>query len=122
MYEHNEKQVLMLGEKVLAYTENAVGEVSKFVLVQDIIKRLLVKRYMLMVQGREEDVVVQSNFLLRKAVKQLCKLDIPIRKKLMYAFFAYFPCGYRLFRIINDPTMIKAERKWKEQGAAENGQ
>ena len=38
-----------------------------------------------------------------------------LKEKMIYSVFAYFPFAYRLFRILDDPTLLRMERKLKKQ-------
>lgn len=57
----------------------------------------------------------QIGQLLRLAKRKLLKAQgIPIHVKLAYMTMAQFPLVYRSFRIIEDPTMLSCEKRWRQ--------
>ena len=111
-----EPQTLALGEVLLAYAEGAVGLRGKRIYIQEALKRGLASRYGFSLRKEEKQNKLSSNRLIYRTVRELRRLpNVSLKEKTVYSVFAYLPFAYRLFRILDDPTLLRMERKLKKQ-------
>ena len=113
-----EKELVTLAEVLAEYAETANGAISKRVLLIDALKRGLAARYPLSMQDNKKTEVARCNRLLQSAVQALWRTKGAAKEKLQYALFVYFPVTYRLFRIIDDPTLLKMEKEIRKKREA----
>ena len=114
------KETLSLARIFEQYLEKTQSTRVKRILLIEILKRGLSARYGLSfrVENRGEKAV--SNGMIRKAVRNLWKIpNASVKEKLLYGVFCYLPFTYRLFRIIDDPSLLQMEKSLKEQNKRE---
>lgn len=99
---------LMLGERLYQYALQEKDSELKQAFGIDSIKRLLAAGYEYKLVGDFEKAR-NCYIFAQKNLKSIYKA----KEKLKYEILIYFPQLYRLFRIMNDPTMRKWEKKQK---------
>ena len=75
------------------------------------IKKLLRIRYAVRITQRDIIIISTCNSLIRKTFNMISIKDISIKWYLIYRFFYRIPQAYRMFMIVNDPTLLDFERK-----------
>lgn len=106
-----EPQTLALGEILYSYADQVSGLRAKRIYIQEALKRGLSSRYGFSLRKEEEQNRQRSNRLVYKTVRELRQLpNVSLKEKVQYSVFAYLPVAYRLFRILDDPTLLTMER------------
>ena len=101
---------LMLGERLYQYALQEKDSELKQVFGIDSIKRLLAAGYEYrLIKKRQK--VRQCYILERQSLKLVCSY----REKVKYGILICFPQLYRLFRIMNDPTLKEWEKIQRER-------
>ena len=78
------------------------------------IKQCLAARYLGSFEKSKIEIFHECNNMLKICIFKLWKnKTISIKEKLIYSVFWKAPIVYRLFRIVNDPTMLKWEKGGK---------
>lgn len=88
--------------------------IRKAILISECAKQLCVCRYEAGV-FKNLDEYAQCERLIKKCRKELVKASVSIRQKLVYIIFFLFPWLYRLFRIIDDPSLLSWEDSIKKE-------
>ena len=101
----------------LAAESNSDYIKSSFLL--DAVKRSLSLRYTYSC-AKEWAEVSAYNKILKKNLRDLIQLyHVPVKEKAGLVVFTYVPPLYRLFRIIDDPTLLQMEKNLKAQNKRE---
>lgn len=106
----NNADVIEVVEKAYLKNLEMYGE-NKYLLVEQSFRTLLGARYLSSIDSAA-DRCKRCNDLMDRLRIYRCS-EISRKKRLMYVFFRRLPWTYRLFRIIDDPTMLKYERAKK---------
>ncbi len=115
-----DRETLSIGEIFEVYAKEASAVASKKVFLMEAMKRGLSARYGLTLCPEEREFAVRSNLFIRRALKEYLVLpNISWKEKLQYAVLGYLPFSYRLFRIIDDPTLLQMEKNIKAQNKRE---
>lgn len=115
VHSFKEMELITLAEVLLGYAKTSNSSITKAVLLVDAMKRGLAARYPLSLQYNKKTDVVRCNRMLRTAAHELWRMNVSAKKKLQYTAFVYIPYLYRLFRILDDPTLLAMERNLKKQ-------
>lgn len=114
------KETLDLGEILYRYAENAASDRAKRMYLLEALKRGLSARYGLSLQTEQRDNLKRSVTLVCNGVRELQGLpNVSLKEKIQYSVFAYLPFVYRLFSIMDDPTLLQMERRLKAQNKRE---
>ncbi len=97
----------------LEHVKGVPGEVAD-IYTCEALKRIFAWRYYAIMAGqREEKPQIQS--LLNTATKSLKTAGtISYKKKFVYLLFSAIPLTYRLFRLLQDPTLLNWEKHMRE--------
>lgn len=100
------------------YSEMTNGlENRKYIVAlnMEIFKRALYARYVESLLKENKNDYQESKFYLKLVYGRLVKSkEISNRKKFLFFIFKVCPLAYRMFRILNDPTMLYFEKNCKE--------
>lgn len=100
----------------LSHIENAHTDEVKNIYLFEAFKGALSYRYGVMFEPDRKDVQAVSSRMISSCLCIMKKLkNISILKRLQYYMLATFPLIYRLFRILDDPTMLDWEKRQKQQ-------
>ena len=114
VYTLKEREKLALAKIFEQYFEETQSPRVKRILLIELLKRGLSARYGLSLRAEDCRELASSNSIIHKAVGDLWKLpNASIKEKLMYGVMGYIPWTYRLFRIIDDPTLLQMEKNLK---------
>ena len=103
----------------LTYYEKAGGDAQRFLYLNEGIKQALSCRYSGMFEATDEEQR-ECSVLLEQCKEKLRESNIVGKKEtLMYNAFILVPALYRLFRIVDDPTLLQWEKNMKLKGKAE---
>lgn len=103
----------------LTYYEKAGGDAQSFLYLNEGIKQALSCRYSGMFEATDEEQR-ECSVLLEQCKEKLRESNIVGKKEtLMYNAFILVPVLYRLFRIVDDPTLLQWEKNMKLKGKAE---
>ena len=100
--------ILNLARKCFRYANTDTDVQMKDILYLECIKRGLSSRYEFALRGDKANVKV-CHELLKKSVACMKK------GKMKYAVLVYLPVAYKVFRVIDDPTMLKYEKRVREE-------
>lgn len=95
---------LKFAQKCFQYADVEMGAVMRDIFYLECIKRALSSRYEFALRGDKANVKV-CHELLKKSVACMKK------NKVKYALLVHLPVAYRMFRVIDDPTMLDYEKK-----------
>lgn len=110
------KETLALGEILYQYAEDATTVRARRMYLLEALKRGLSARYFLPLQSEERDPVEKSGKLVRRGARELRRLpNVSVKEKLLYSAFDCLPSLYRLYRIVNDPTLLTLERSVRKE-------
>ncbi len=99
----------------LSYIGNGDGELSDQIRLQEAIKWFLSTRYSASVLAAP-DIYKRCDAGVKSSIKKILKTPIiSFKRRIAYTVFAYIPILYRLFRIMEDPTMLKWEQAMKQK-------
>ena len=114
------KDSLILSEVLYQYAHSTDNSVAKSVYLQESLKRALSVRYLSTLRRNEQETQANSSKMISISVSELCCMStISLKKKLLFCMFSYLPITYRLFRIIDDPTLLQMEKNLKAQNKRE---
>lgn len=82
----------------------------KSIILEQAIRSLLLERYTDFIISKT-DMLTEYQALLKACMIHLT--DLSVGKRIIYRAFITFPATYRVFRILNDPSMLKMEKKLK---------
>ena len=99
-------------EVYLPNLNNYPTQELKNMILEQAIRTLLSTRYLNSFENDNDNVQSECKKLLKRCIGEI--KDIPMLKKVMYIIFYQTPFTYRIWRIVNDPTMLAYERKIKE--------
>lgn len=103
----------------LTYYEKAGGDAQRFLYLNEGIKQALSCRYSGTFEATDEEQR-ECSVLLEQCKEKLRNSRIVSKKEtLMYNVFILVPALYRLFRIVDDPTLLQWEKNMKLKGKAE---
>ena len=75
------------------------------------LKTALAYRYLSMFSEKKKEIYADSRELMKRGIWGLKKAgETPFTIMLLYMIFVRIPLAYRIFRIINDPTMLTWEK------------
>lgn len=98
------------------YAQNAENQVARRLFLIDALKRGLNGRYLMTVWRDEKKKLLECNKLLKRVWKCMWRMNNVARKeKIQYWMLVYFPFTYRLFRLLDDPTLLRMERNLKKR-------
>ena len=100
--------VLKLSQKCFQCAQDEKDAQMRDVFYLECLKRGLFARYAFNLYGDKINAKV-SYKLMKDSLIHMKK------SKIKYALLVYLPLSYRVFRIIDDPTMLKYERKVREE-------
>lgn len=108
---------LSLLDTYLSYCDSAENNLQLHLYLTEFIKQLLSLRYIEMFDMTPaESNMCQELINQCKARMKACKV-LTIKEKLIYHTFLCFPSLYRLFRILDDPTLLQWEKDKKNKKA-----
>ena len=114
MHQINALSFLGISELYLEYSLSESDPRHKKIFLVETIKRTLFTRYVLSFSKENDVQVKKCNDMLLLAVRHLNKMDfIPLIVKLKYLMLYLIPQAYRIFRVLNDPTMLDWEKNQK---------
>ena len=89
---------------------------SEWLLLEQAVKAALSARYGEMYSRNAEKYKKEANELLGEFIPRVWKSRyVPFRKKLLLDVMARFPWLYRVFRLVEDPTMLRWEREKRRE-------
>lgn len=101
-------------------SEKSGDKRSVEIFLNEAFKNTLSVRYSVMFE-KDKTIKAEAKQLIKRCLKtESQKKPFSFKKSIMYRLFAYFPFTYRLFRIINDPTLIQWEKKQKREQNKKN--
>lgn len=110
------KETLALAEVFDGYIRNATSLRAKRIYLEEAMKRALSGTYVLSLQPTEKEKVRNARKMIRRELKEFCALPgVPVKKRIQYSVFGYFPLSYRVFRIMDDPTLLKMEKDLRKR-------
>lgn len=116
VYSLKGKEMLALAKIYEGFAKDIASNRMKRILLIEVMKRGLSARYTLSLQVDNCEEKLYSDTMVRSAAGNLWKLvNVPIKEKIIYGLFGYLPFTYRLFRIIDDPTLLQMERELKKR-------
>ena len=75
------------------------------------LKTALAYRYLSMFSEKKKEIYADSREMMKRGICGLKKAgETPFTIMLLYMIFVRIPLVYRIFRIINDPTMLTWEK------------
>lgn len=80
---------------------------------ENILKCCLSARYTFIIL-KYRDKVKECNLIMKESITEFRNLRFSLKEKLKYQLLYYFPQIYRLFRIIDDPTMLDWEKNQRK--------
>ncbi len=109
------EQYKLLFEYFLRFAEESIedeNDILQGIFVIETVKRALIYRYLSMyIPTRDKE----AKSLCRKGKNLLwISKGISILNKMVYTVFLFFPLTYRVFRIVDDPTMLNWERNQRK--------
>ena len=109
------KEMKALGDYFLQSAEESVrnrDSIGEEIFVLESVKRALSIRYDLMFDRSYRKLTKED---CKRAKRILCSAGkaVSLRSKILFLSFLNFPCLYRLFRIIQDPSLLRWERGMK---------
>lgn len=118
-YQLKGKETLDLGEIFEQYTGEISSERVKRIYITEALKRGLSARYSLSLQRGDMLNLDRARRMVRRNVRTLLRLgNVSGKEKLQYLVFGYFPITYRLFRLLDDPTLWKMEKELRKKREA----
>lgn len=99
--------ILKLSQKCFQCVQDEIDEQMRDIFYLECLKRWLFARYSFNLYDEKADAKICTK-LLKDSLRHMKN------GKMKYALLVYFPFAYRLFRIINDPTMLDYEKKVRE--------
>lgn len=109
----NNRDFLQLAEIFLKYCSKEKRKSIVSIIAEDAIKKALVARYISKIQ-QDETNVKKSNYVIDDGLKYIRQ------GKFKYVLFRYIPELYRVFRIIDDKSMLDYERQLKQYNRRED--
>lgn len=105
-----------LAKKYIELIRKNKRELINKVIYVNIMKSCLSARYTFSIL-KYRDKVRECNSIMKESIAEIMNLNFSIREKMKYRLLYYFPQIYRLFRIVDDPSMLiweKNQRKLKD--------
>ena len=100
------------------YAQKTTKQMARRLYLIDAIKRGLIARYMMSHNPKEKKYIHECNQMLLRVLKEAWRMhNFSGKEKMQYAILVASPQVYRLFRIIDDPTLLKMEKELKKQKA-----
>ena len=99
-----------LANKYYDYAQAQTDRELKSLLYEDSLKRSLSARYQSSILG-DKITEKNSHLLSKKCLKHI------VHRKFLYHIFVHFPAAYRLFRIMDDPTLLHWEKNVRNNDA-----
>lgn len=98
------------------YAQKTDKPMARKLYLIDAIKRGLIGRYLMSLYHEEKVYFRECNEMLMRVLKQAWRMsNISIKEKLLYTVMVAFRQAYRLFRIIDDPTLLTLERSVRKE-------
>lgn len=98
------------------YAQKTDKPMARKLYLIDAIKRGLIGRYLMSLYHEEKVYFRECNEMLMRVLKQAWRMsNISIKEKLLYTVMVAFRQVYRLFRIIDDPTLLTLKRSVRKE-------
>ncbi len=106
-------ECIVMPEYYISAAKNDWSMIANQIRLQESIKWYLSIRYVASV-GNVREVYKKCHQGVQWCVRRITNSGvISTKQRIAYTLFAYFPFTYRLFRIVDDPTMLNWERSQK---------
>lgn len=110
------KERIRISQKYLESIKTLSRKEEQRIYLIEACKSVLALRYASTFSYEHKAIKVESKKIMRCCKKNMRQLDnISLSELLIYSMFFCFPCIYRLFRIIDDPTLLDWEHREKEK-------
>ena len=115
MHQINVLDFLAISKLYCKYAFEQTSDYVRRIFIIETIKRALFTRYALSLSSKNKQQKKECNNILKIAVFQLNLLDIVTPKeKVKYYILYKIPQAYRLYRVINDPTLLNWEKEQRK--------
>lgn len=109
-------QLVLLFEKYLDLSLKESREYPKSYYTMEAMKRALSARYGLQFDSKHKEKKEELDLILKNSSKDLRSFScVSFKNKLIFSAFSFSPQLYRLYRVINDPTLLKWEKEIRKQ-------
>lgn len=114
------EEMKLLFSYFLRFAEKSIenkNSILQSIFVIETVKRALIYRYLTMFNPSRKN---EARRMCSTGKRLLCRAKgIHLIDKAIYSIFLFFPITYRIFRIVNDPTMLGWEKAQKRKNRAE---
>lgn len=105
------EEIKKMAKWYLSYGENFKEPFTQSTIFMEGLKTALAYRYLSMFSEKKKEIYADSRELMKRGIWGLKKAgETPFTIMLLYMIFVRIPLAYRIFRIINDPTMLTWEK------------
>lgn len=112
----NHNQLISLQRAYIDLASNEKREYPKSIYILEAMKRALSARYGVQLDPNLVETKEELNTFLLSAANELQSLKcVSIKNKCMFTALSHFPQLYRLFRIVDDPSLLRWEKEKRKQ-------
>ena len=113
---HTHNDIWLLAQTYAQNAREAESDRVQRIFWREAIKRGLSARYGRSCIPGAKNLVKECNQLLHEAVLEFSRIpNTPVTEQIVYHLFTAVPSFYRLFRIVDDPTLLKMEKELKHK-------
>lgn len=109
----NSSQQILLAQWYLQQASSLYDQKLREIMLEQACKEGLANRYTAKLSKNKKDILSCKLFISDCWRIARSREVLPIKKRVKYGILFAFPCVYRLFRIINDPTLLYWEKTHK---------